>query len=173
MGGIGSIAEIERIHDREDDIVPGNARNRAAGIRDLVEDRTEFGNVALLRHVRKLAEVDGRYKYRNEGNSDGSGVAAVDFGWQASQAMTGPQYYTRPSYNGNLRGFTDLVSYAPGMSSNLADVKAVIDAEAAPRSGTRIGTIDPKARKMIDGARSTAWLEHPFHPALSSQSRRP
>ncbi len=72
-------------------------------------------------------------------------------------ASTAPTYYTRPSYNGNLRGFSDLVAYAPGMSSSPADVRAVLEAEAAPRFGSKRGTIDPAARRIIDAARTNEW----------------
>ena len=70
---------------------------------------------------------------------------------------TAPQYYGRPSFNGNHRVFTDLVAYAPGMSSSPADVRAVLEAEAAPRFGSKRGSIDPAARKLIDAARTTEW----------------
>jgi tetratricopeptide (TPR) repeat protein len=43
------------------------------------------------------------------------------------------------------------------MSSSPADIRAVLEAEAAPRFGSRIGTIDPRARALIDGARTTDW----------------
>jgi ferric-dicitrate binding protein FerR (iron transport regulator)/tetratricopeptide (TPR) repeat protein len=68
-----------------------------------------------------------------------------------------PQYYGRPSFNGNHRVFTDLVAYAPGMSSSRADVRAVLEAEAAPRFGSKRGSIDPVARKIIDAARTADW----------------
>ena len=74
-----------------------------------------------------------------------------------ASVTTAPQYYGRPSFNGNLRVFNDPVSYAPGMSSSPADVQAVLEAEAAPRFGNRLGTIDPAARKLIEAARSTEW----------------
>jgi hypothetical protein len=68
-----------------------------------------------------------------------------------------PQYYNRPTFNGQPRSLTDLVSYAPGMSSLPADVRAVLEAEAAPRFGNKRGTIDPAARAMIDAARRGDW----------------
>ena len=72
----------------------------------------------------------------------------------ASQA---PQYYSRPSFSGDQRVFTDLVAYCPGMSSSPADVRMVLEQEAAPRFGQRLGHIDPAARKLIESARSTEW----------------
>jgi ferric-dicitrate binding protein FerR (iron transport regulator)/tetratricopeptide (TPR) repeat protein len=70
---------------------------------------------------------------------------------------TAPPYYSRPSFNGQYRLLTDLVSHAPGMSSSPADVRAVLEAEAAPRFGNKRGTIDPAARALIDAARTTEW----------------
>ncbi|HEX3152251.1 MAG TPA: VIT domain-containing protein [Gemmataceae bacterium] len=70
-----------------------------------------------------------------------------------------PTYYGRPSFSGSFRVFNDLVAYAPGMSSSLADMRAVTEAEAAPRFGSRRGSIDPNARKLIDAARTTEWKE--------------
>ena len=70
---------------------------------------------------------------------------------------TAPQYYSRPSFNGQDRVFSDLAAYAPGMSSSNADIQAVLEAEAAPRSGLRKGTIDPAARQRIEMARGSSW----------------
>lgn len=74
-----------------------------------------------------------------------------------AQASRAPQYYGRPSFNGNHRVFTDLVSYCPGMSSSPADIRAVLEAEAAPRFGNKRGSVDPEARKLIDAARTSDW----------------
>ncbi len=68
-----------------------------------------------------------------------------------------PQLYSRPSFSGDQRIFTDLVSYAPGMNTSLADIRAVLAAEAAPRLTEQAGHIEPAARKLIDRARSAGW----------------
>jgi ferric-dicitrate binding protein FerR (iron transport regulator)/tetratricopeptide (TPR) repeat protein len=68
-----------------------------------------------------------------------------------------PRLYSRPSFSGDERVFTDLASYAPGMNTSLADVRAVLEAEAAPRLSDQPGPIDPAARKLIDRARSAGW----------------
>ena len=68
-----------------------------------------------------------------------------------------PQYYRRPRYEPKLRLFTDLASYAPGMTSLPADIQAVVEAEAMPRSGQSRGEIDPAARELINSSRSTTW----------------
>ncbi|HKB01627.1 MAG TPA: VIT domain-containing protein [Gemmataceae bacterium] len=81
-------------------------------------------------------------------------------GWALSyfaSVTSAPQYYGRPSFSGNQRVFTDLVAYAPGMSSSPADIRAVLEAEAAPRFGSRRGTVDPAARRLIDAARTADW----------------
>jgi len=69
----------------------------------------------------------------------------------------GPRYYTRPSFSREERIFTDLAAYAPGMSSSRADILAVLEAEAAPRSGQRKGTVDSAARKRIESACTDSW----------------
>ncbi|HEY8504159.1 MAG TPA: tetratricopeptide repeat protein [Gemmataceae bacterium] len=69
-----------------------------------------------------------------------------------------PGYYNRPSFSHLDRVFTDLAAYAPGMSTSRADVRAVLEAEAAPRFGGKRGSIDPKARELIDKARSAGWV---------------
>ena len=68
-----------------------------------------------------------------------------------------PQLYSRPSFSGDQRVFTDLVSYAPGMNTSIADIRAVLEAEAAPRFANQPGHIDPAARKLIDRARAAGW----------------
>ncbi len=80
-----------------------------------------------------------------------------------------PPYYNRPSFNNQDRIFTDLASYAPGMSSSVADIEAVIEAEAAPRSGLRRGSIDPAARKRVEAARTAAWRTLAFKDETGAQ----
>ena len=68
-----------------------------------------------------------------------------------------PSYYGRPRFSNVDRVFTDLVAYAPGMSSSPADVQAALEAEAAPRLNSRRGTLDPSAKTMIERARTSEW----------------
>src|SRR5262249_45745109 len=77
----------------------------------------------------------------------------------------GPNYYARPSFSGDERVFTDLAAYAPGMSSGTADVRAVLEAEAAPHFGNRRGSLDPAARKSIEAPRSPAGVRTEIKPA--------
>lgn len=65
--------------------------------------------------------------------------------------------FQRLLYAGEERIFTDLVSYAPGLNSSLADVRATVEAEAAPDLRSSPGTIDPAARRLIERARSAGW----------------
>jgi ferric-dicitrate binding protein FerR (iron transport regulator) len=71
--------------------------------------------------------------------------------------VSGPRHYGRPSFSGDERVFSDLVSYAPGMNTSRADIRAVLDAEAAPRLSALPGRIDPAARSLIDRARAARW----------------
>jgi ferric-dicitrate binding protein FerR (iron transport regulator)/tetratricopeptide (TPR) repeat protein len=68
-----------------------------------------------------------------------------------------PRLYARPSFSGDERLFSDLASYAPGMNTSAADIRAVLEAEAAPRLADLPGRIDPAARKIIDRARAAGW----------------
>jgi ferric-dicitrate binding protein FerR (iron transport regulator) len=76
-------------------------------------------------------------------------------------AGSGPRIplYQRPVFNSDDRLFTDLVAYAPGMNTSRADILAVLETEALPRVALRRGTIDPTARRLIDGARTGGWRE--------------
>jgi hypothetical protein len=53
--------------------------------------------------------------------------------------------------------FYDLLSHAPGMRTTEADILAVLDAEVLPTKAVARGMIDPRARKLIDGARQRGW----------------
>ena len=79
-----------------------------------------------------------------------AGFRGARFGFEVSP----PAYYNRPGFAFSERLFRDLASFAPGMSSLPADVRAVIEAEAAPRFGLKRGEIDPAAKKLFDTARA-------------------
>jgi ferric-dicitrate binding protein FerR (iron transport regulator) len=70
-----------------------------------------------------------------------------------------PQYltYQQPSFNNNWSIFHELPAYAPGMNTSMADVRAVLESEARPRTSTAPGEIDKKARKLINKARAAGW----------------
>ena len=53
--------------------------------------------------------------------------------------------------------FRDLVSFAPGMDTTLADVLTVLEAEARLPRQLRTGKVAPAARTLIDKARAARW----------------
>jgi tetratricopeptide (TPR) repeat protein len=65
--------------------------------------------------------------------------------------------YQRPAFSGDWRLFGDLACYAPGMNTSLADIRAVVEAEAGPDLAGAPGQIDPAARALIDKARRASW----------------
>jgi ferric-dicitrate binding protein FerR (iron transport regulator)/tetratricopeptide (TPR) repeat protein len=93
-----------------------------------------------------------------------AGPDAVD-GWIARLLADGPPsspLYERPSFSRDNRLFTDLLAYAPGMSTSRADVLAVLEAEAADQPPPAPGAIDPAARGLIDAARVGGWRKVTF-----------
>ncbi len=70
-----------------------------------------------------------------------------------------PQYlaYQQPTFNNNWSIFHDLLSYAPGMNTSMADVRAALEAEARPKRATAPGRIDKTARRLINKARAAGW----------------
>ena len=66
--------------------------------------------------------------------------------------------YEPPVFRNNPAVFYDLVSYAPGMHTNLADVLALLEAEApADATTAKPGKIDDRARRLIERARGAGW----------------
>jgi len=66
--------------------------------------------------------------------------------------------YQPPVFSNNPAVFYDLVGYAPGMHTTLADVLAVLEAEVRPEANVaRPGKIDDRARRLIEGARGAGW----------------
>lgn len=51
----------------------------------------------------------------------------------------------------------DLLTYAPGMQTTMADVLAVLDAEAGIEGRRESGRIDPRARRLIERSRRAGW----------------
>jgi tetratricopeptide (TPR) repeat protein len=60
--------------------------------------------------------------------------------------------YRRLRFSGNADFFADLVAFAPGLNTSAADVRAVLEAEAA-LTNNRPGTIDDGARALFVKAR--------------------
>ena len=66
--------------------------------------------------------------------------------------------YQPPVFSNNPAVFYDLVSYAPAMRTNLADVLAVLEAETpADSTAVRSGKIDDGARRLVERARGAGW----------------
>ena len=66
--------------------------------------------------------------------------------------------YQPPVFGNNPAVFYDLVSYAAGMDTTLADVLAVLEAEARPEVNVaKPGKIDDRARRLIERARGAGW----------------
>jgi Flp pilus assembly protein TadD len=77
--------------------------------------------------------------------------------------------YQRPNYRGDERIFFDLVAYAPGMDTSIADRLAVLEAEAAPSARNKRGAIDEGARNLFQRARSASWRSY-TQPAEGQRS---
>ena len=65
--------------------------------------------------------------------------------------------YKAPVFSGDPAVFYDLLSYAPAMRTNLADARAVLEAEVPADSAAKSGKIDDRARQLIERARGAGW----------------
>jgi tetratricopeptide (TPR) repeat protein len=65
--------------------------------------------------------------------------------------------YVRPGYSGDDRLFHDLLAYAPGLNSSLADIRAVVEAESRSSLSARPGMVSADARALFEKARSAKW----------------
>ncbi len=77
--------------------------------------------------------------------------------WLAQNPFEGQPRYWLPEFNDDRSVFTDLVAYAPGMNTSLADVRAALESEAALPVGFSPGRVDPGARRLIESARNGPW----------------
>ncbi len=114
--------------------------------RNLIESFTELNEE---RKGRVLADVETR-----------TDVRSSDLDRMLAELIDSHErflLYHRPRFTGSDRLFYDLVSYAPGMNTTLADILAVLEAEAAPSIVGPLGHIDGRAREMFDRARKTGW----------------
>ena len=74
-----------------------------------------------------------------------------------------PRTYVQPRFSGSPAVFADLVSYAPGMQTNFADLCAVAEAEMpVDASAAKTGKIDDRARRLIERARGAGWQTATF-----------
>ena len=65
--------------------------------------------------------------------------------------------YQPPQFNGNWCVFYDLLRYAPGLNTSIADLRSVIEAEAQPDPRFAPGRIDKRAGQLIRKARRAGW----------------
>ena len=92
---------------------------------------------------------------------DGTALRQVRLGnQQAWQRLV----YQRPSFTGNWQAFGDLLRYAPGMNTSWADVRAVVEAEAAPDPAAAPGRIDAEAARLVERARGAGWRSVTIDP---------
>src|SRR6202030_3025291 len=66
--------------------------------------------------------------------------------------------YERPTFSQDARVFGDLVWYAPGLNTSLADIYAALEAEAKADPDQQLGQVDDQARKLIDKGRAGGWM---------------
>src|SRR5207248_2133690 len=88
--------------------------------------------------------------------------------WLKSRAaaITPSFRYERPAFEYDRTLFTDLVQYAPGLSTSDADILATLETEADVEA-PKVGSIDAVARQLIDKARAADWV------ALTIAAQRP
>ena len=65
--------------------------------------------------------------------------------------------YLRPQSFGNRRTFRHLVSFAPAITTTKADALAVLEEEAELKNPPKIGTVDERARELIEAGRGRGW----------------
>jgi tetratricopeptide (TPR) repeat protein len=130
-------------------IINGNNAARENALRRLAASRSEEWRLGL-----NLGDSLGN---RNELQRE-AGLAVSDlFADDAQSGKMPGLLYARPSYSDDARLFSDLIAYAPGMNTSLADIEATIEAEAVPSKGRRPGQIDASARELLSQARVRGW----------------
>jgi hypothetical protein len=120
------------------------------GVNDLqlarLDPRPRYLEGGGLRLARALREPPGIEIYSRSGQDasrDNEGAGGL--------------LYRRPGFSGDDRLFFDLMSHAPGLNTTLADVRAVLEAEAEPDPHDRPGVIDAAARSLLNKARPLGW----------------
>ncbi len=101
----------------------------------------------LYERLHVAAETEGRPAPRS---ADKRYPPVVGIRWA-------PLLYRRPVPSGDPRVTHDLASYAPGLNTTLADILAVLEAEAVADPRATPGTVEPAAAALIDGARAAGW----------------
>lgn len=102
----------------------------------------------------------GREPERVRGGIDGTFSSDLDFPGPRDGELTRNRQeliYQRPSFNIEDHLYYDLVAHAPGMNTSEADIRAVLEAEVTPKRPLTLGKVDPKAKQLIERARSSGW----------------
>lgn len=124
-----------------------------------------YGPGLIQQDMKKLSE----YSVKDEkaspefirGRRSRRALSQLQSGQFASQLISGRArnllLYQRPSFSANWLAFGDLVQYAPGMNTTMADIRAVLDAEAEQKNVSKPGKVDKAAKQLIDRARGAGW----------------
>jgi len=78
-------------------------------------------------------------------------------GWLQGRRFAQPPTYQQPTFKNQWDVYYNLLAYAPGMQTGLSDVWAVLEAEAQPGATVPTGSIDKKARRLVEKARGAGW----------------
>ena len=135
---------------------PRFAKSEPAGSKD-VSDRLKLVADDRLHRLSLLSRIRGQdwsEDFKEDFELDADTLAEL----QIEQFYRKPTgiLYQRPTFSQDRRLFTDLLQYAPGLSTTDADVQGVLEAEVKHDKEV-IGTVDAGTRNLIDKARSAGW----------------
>ncbi len=114
--------------------------------------------------VRGFLDFDGSVTGREQFGAEIGLQGPMFFARAATPVAPASLRYERPQFDYDRTLFTDLLQYAPGLSTAWADVLGALE-EEADVAAPKLGSIDPAARKLIDKARAADWqtLTIPAH----------
>ncbi|MBY0527746.1 MAG: FecR domain-containing protein [Gemmataceae bacterium] len=144
------------VRDEQFDVGEGRRwRERENGMFD-----RQMGAMPMMEELAKQMKESNR-----AGDAKGEGKAAGKYRMTADEIIDrlmsgytlGSMMYQRPAFGGDERVFFDLVGYAPGMNSTRADILATVEAEAQAEPNLAPGSIDERAAKLIEKARTAGW----------------
>jgi len=98
------------------------------------------------------------------------GVANVTFDTAYSQLLqqdrrtSASLLHKRPEFKTEPAAFHDLLAYASGMNTSLADLEAILETEALPSKTGKPGKIDAGAHKLLEDARHFGWQALTLEP---------
>jgi len=127
----------------------GNQRSRTDGNR-LTFEALKAG-ADILTHQRQF---DAGWPAGSPHAAETEFLSRLQYG---AASERGRPIYERPTYAPPMDIFHDLVAYAPGLNTSLADMHSVLDAEAVPGAWNKPGKIEPAARALFDRLKFTGW----------------